>query len=65
MSVDVDPNASTFKSRTPEKLFETGIRPYGGAYDVIGDGQRFLITTITQERSTITAVLDWTAELQR
>jgi Tol biopolymer transport system component len=65
MAVDVDPNASSFQFGTLEKLFETGIRPYGGAYDVTGDGQRFLITTITQERSSITVVLNWTAELER
>ena len=65
MSVDVDPETSTLQFVVPEPLFETAIRQYGGAYDVTGDGQRFLITTVTEDRSSMTAVLNWTAELEQ
>ncbi len=62
MSVEIDPTDPALQIGTPKPLFETGIRPFGGAYDVTGDGQRFLITTITQERSSITVVLNWMAD---
>ena len=54
-----------FKAGIPKALFSAPV--YGGGdhrlghrYDVTADGTRFLITTLSQEASPITVVLNWT-----
>jgi Tol biopolymer transport system component len=65
MAVEVKSGAS-FEAGTPKVLFDyRSIR--GRAYEVTGDGQRFLIATSIEETSLapFTVVLNWTAELKR
>ena len=72
MAVPVRAGA-TFETGTPALLFQTqlfGLAPsavYSQQYDVVADGQRFLLNVDLSEATTvpITVVLNWTAGLRR
>ena len=60
----------TFEAGTPRPLFKTRIAEAGAFsrnYDVTGDGQRFLINSITEDTlpSSMTVLLNWRAALGR
>jgi eukaryotic-like serine/threonine-protein kinase len=61
-----------FESESPVPLFQTHLRqPISAmdvvAYDVTGDGQRFLINTKVDEPNAVplSVILNWTAEMER
>jgi hypothetical protein len=58
--------AATFEAGTPTALFKIE-SILEGNYDVITDGQRFLINTSVAgaQSSPFTVVLNWTADLKR
>ena len=71
MVVSVKPGA-TFEAGAPAALFKTRISGldypgYGANYTVTRDGQRFLISTGTEESNSVptTIVLNWPAALSR
>jgi len=66
MVVSIKPGSS-FEAGVLEPLFETRIKGHiYRQYDVSSDGQRFLINTELEETGTsITLVLNWTANLSR
>jgi Tol biopolymer transport system component len=69
MAVPTAIDGETFTSGTPRVLFDVdipeGSAPYPTDYAVSADGQRFLVNTVVEQtsRPTLTAVLNWTAEL--
>ena len=70
MAVDVT-EGRVFKVGTPKPLFQapaTSIQSRtarnGWAWDVISDGQRFLFDAVKTSSESLTAVLNWTAELK-
>jgi hypothetical protein len=69
MSVRVD-SAGTFRASTPAQLFQ-GRYPYNSVtapdvYDVVRDGQRFLMIKQPEEtRREIVIVQNWFEELER
>ena len=68
MAAEVNSQASGFDVGVVRALFET--RPKGGlryAYDVTGDGQRFLVNSVRDDPSPepLTLVVNWTAELKK
>jgi eukaryotic-like serine/threonine-protein kinase len=69
MAVEVS-TVSGFTAGEPKPLFETrvtGLADLRNHYVVTGDGQRFLVSSVTKEGATapITVVLNWAADLRR
>ncbi len=67
MAAEVKACGSSFEIGTVRALFET--RPYrtgGAAFDVTGDGQRFIVDYVgEQPTAAITLVVNWTADLKK
>ncbi len=67
MAAEVKPSGSSFEIGAVRALFET--RPYrsgGAAFDVTGDGQRFIINySGEQPTAAITLVVNWTADVKK
>jgi serine/threonine protein kinase len=63
--------SETFDSGTPQRLFQTRVpflgSVYRSQYEVIGDGQRFLVNTLVDGAgsSPITIVMNWTSALKK
>ncbi len=72
MAVDVRGNGSTFNVGVPKALFDLLIQTPGlpgprNSYVAAGDGQRFLVVSVPEERLTTptTVVMNWTAGLKK
>ena len=70
VAVDVKTDTSILQVGTPKALFQTRLSGYPGPrnnYDVSADGQRFLMINLLSDVSstTITVVINWTADMQR
>jgi eukaryotic-like serine/threonine-protein kinase len=64
MSVDVNTSGGAFQAGVPKQLFM--LPPNAAAWDVTGDGKKFLAPISSQGSQTpITVVLNWRAELNR
>lgn len=69
MAVDIKADASEIQVGTPRPLFDLRISTLPGSpyYDVTRDGQRFLISVISEETTPtpMTVVMNWSAGLQK
>lgn len=75
MSVAINPQPTVIEIGAVQRLFEAGFRsdPYGGlgtgwVYDVMADGQRFLINRIVPDAGVeppIRVVTNWTSSIGR
>ena len=70
MAVPVKPRTEAFETGVPVVLFRIdspGWDPYGNAYDITADGQRFLIQTGVAGAQSLpfAVVVNWTAGLKR
>jgi eukaryotic-like serine/threonine-protein kinase len=62
VAVDVNTDGPTFVSGIPKPLFEVHAVAPGGSYAVTGDGQRFLVPTVTEDKppnEPIEVVVNW------
>lgn len=66
-AVEVSVRADTFHVGSAKPLFQTLPLRNGSAYDVTGDGQRFLVNLLLQQQSSdpMTLVINWPAALPR
>ncbi|MGH9792088.1 MAG: protein kinase domain-containing protein, partial [Candidatus Acidiferrales bacterium] len=66
-AVEVSARGETFEVGAAKSLFQTLPLRRGSAYDVTGDGQRFLVNLLPQEQSSdpMTLVINWPAALPR
>jgi hypothetical protein len=71
IAVPVTTDGGTFGVGVPHTLFDVEMleasAPFPTEYAVSADGQRFLVNTVIEQAShpTLTAVLNWTAELKK
>lgn len=67
MAVEVGSRGDTFEVGAAKALFETRPQRNGTAYDVTGDGQRFLVNTLLQAQTSapLTLVVNWPAALKK
>ncbi|MGH9794017.1 MAG: hypothetical protein ACRD5G_04515, partial [Candidatus Acidiferrales bacterium] len=67
VAVQVAASGDTFDVGAPKALFQALPMRRGNAYDVTGDGQRFLVNLILQQQSSepMTLVINWPAGLPR
>jgi Tol biopolymer transport system component len=67
MAVEVRALGDTFTLGAAKALFETRPMRGGTAYDVTGDGQRFLVNTLVQAQSSVplTLVVNWPAAVKK
>ncbi len=67
MAAEVNDRGATLEVGTVRPLFGLGPPLEGGYYDPAADGQRFLVTTVVEQKvsSPITLVLNWTAALTK
>ncbi|HXY11438.1 MAG TPA: hypothetical protein VEI52_26635 [Terriglobales bacterium] len=66
MSADVKASGSSFEVGAVHTLFETRPSSTFGSYDVMVDGQRFVLLQDTEQSSgAITLAVNWLAELKR
>jgi len=67
MAVAINATVSTIEVGDVRPLFQTHAITVANNYDVSGDGQRFIVNSIVegQAASSITLVVNWTAELKK
>jgi hypothetical protein len=66
-AVEVTARGETFDVGAAKPLFQTLPLRRGNAYDVTGDGQRFLVNLLLQQQSSepMTLVINWPATLKK
>ncbi len=67
MAAEVNGQGATLEVGAVRALFEVRRGGPGSVYDVTGDGQRFLVNTAVEQKtsSPITLVVNWTADLKK
>ncbi|MGH7599889.1 MAG: hypothetical protein ACREOI_26335, partial [bacterium] len=67
MAVEINATGSTLEVGVVRSLFEAHPTIHAFNYDVSGDGQRFIVSSLveSQAASSITLVVNWTAELKK
>jgi dipeptidyl aminopeptidase/acylaminoacyl peptidase len=67
MAVAINAEASTIEVGDVQPLFQTHATRFALNYDVSGDGQRFIVSSIVEgpAASSITLVVNWPAELEK
>jgi hypothetical protein len=65
MAVEVETRGNHFDARKAEHLFSAAVATGMGPYDVIPDGNRFVINTVSETNTPLTLVVNWTGRLAK